>query len=88
MVTQSIKLTEFWKKCSDQANPGFVARLCANLKKESEKSEGPSLKKSCPAHLKIGNSSKKVKKFITSNFAENADFDQFLGPNFISEVYW
>ena len=75
--TQSMdnRLTEFCKKCSDQANPGFVARLCANLKKENEKSEGPTLKKSCPAQLKIGNCSNKVKKFITSDFAENANFD-------------
>ena len=32
-----IRLTEFWKKCSDCFNNGCMARLCANLKNDGEK---------------------------------------------------
>ena len=48
-----IRLAEFWKMCSDEFNNWCVARLCANLKNEGEKMEGPTHKKSTPAHLKI-----------------------------------
>ena len=48
-----IRLTEFWKRCSDDFHNGCVARLCANLKNEGEKLQGPTHKKSTTPHLKF-----------------------------------
>ena len=82
----TVRLTEFWERCLDQANPWLVARLCVNLKKGSEKSKGPTLKKSTPAHLKFPIPSTRGKKIIVSDLAENADLGQFLCGNLIFGV--